>query len=81
MTIPNYMDWMRNLKMTLRYENKEYVLKKPLVEIHELSATPEQLAAYNKHTDDDTKVACIMVATWHLSYKNSMRTTGHTKYA
>lgn len=24
---PNYMVWMRNLKMTLHYENKEYVLK------------------------------------------------------
>lgn len=24
---PNYMDWMQKLKMTLRYENKQYVIE------------------------------------------------------
>ena len=56
------MDWMRNLKMTLRYEGKEYVLEKPLVEIDHSTATPEEIASYNKHSDDATKDACIMVA-------------------
>lgn len=28
---PNYMAWMRNLKVTLRYKNKEYVLEKPSI--------------------------------------------------
>ncbi|GJS15115.1 hypothetical protein Tco_0409587 [Tanacetum coccineum] len=26
LTSPNYMDWIQNLRFTLRYENKEYVL-------------------------------------------------------
>lgn len=59
----NYNDHMRNIKMTLRFEDKEYVLEKELVEIDEDKATPEELASYNKHYGDATKVACIMVAT------------------
>ena len=28
-----YNEWMRNIKMAIRFEDKEYVLKKPLDEI------------------------------------------------
>ena len=59
----NYNDWMRNIKMALRFEDKEYVLEKELKELDESKATPEEYAAYKKHYDDATKVACIMVAT------------------
>jgi hypothetical protein len=59
----NYNDWMRNIKMALRFEDKEYVLDKELGEIDEEIATPEELATYKKHYVDATKVACIMVAT------------------
>ena len=53
---------MRNLKMTLRYEGNEYVLEKPLFEIDHSTTTPEEIASYNKHSDDAMTVACIMVA-------------------
>ncbi|KAI3739943.1 hypothetical protein L2E82_30357 [Cichorium intybus] len=59
----NYNDWMRNIKMALRFEDKEYVLKKELIEIDQETATPEEYASLKKHYDDATKVACIMVAT------------------
>ena len=59
----NYNDWIRNIKMALRFEDKEYVLEKELKELDESKATPEEYAAYKKHYDDATKVACIMVAT------------------
>ncbi|KAL7600497.1 hypothetical protein Lser_V15G27033 [Lactuca serriola] len=59
----NYNDWMCNIKMVLRFEDKEYVLEKELKELDESKATPEEYAAYKKHYDDATKVACIMVAT------------------
>lgn len=62
-TGPNYMEWIRNLKMTIRYEGKEYVLKKPIVELDHSTATPNETVSYNKHSYDVTKVACIMVAT------------------
>lgn len=63
LTGPNYMHWMRNLKENLWYENKEYVLEKPLVEIDQSIATPGEIVSFNKHSDDPTNVACIMVAT------------------
>ncbi|KAI3790954.1 hypothetical protein L2E82_04413 [Cichorium intybus] len=59
----NYNDWIRNIKMTLRFENKKYVLDTELVEVDPDTATPEEVASYQKHVDDATKVACIMIAT------------------
>ena len=44
----------------------EYVLEKRLDEIDETKVTPEEVAAYEKHYKDATKVACIMVATMTL---------------
>ncbi|KAI3778460.1 hypothetical protein L2E82_07787 [Cichorium intybus] len=49
--------------MALRFEHKEYVLETELVEIDPDNATPEEIAQYSKHSDDATKVACIMIAT------------------
>lgn len=49
--------------MALRFENKEYVLDKELIEVDPDTPTPEEYASYKKHYDDATKVACIMVAT------------------
>lgn len=57
------MDWLHNLRMTLRYENKEYVLENPIPEIDKESATPKELDDYNQHVDNATMVACIMIAT------------------
>ena len=48
--------------MDLHFGDKEYVLEKPLDEIDEEKATPEEMVAYKKHYNDATKVACIMVA-------------------
>ena len=59
----NYNDRMRNIKMALHFEYKEYILEKPLDEIVETKATPEEIATYEKHYKDGTKVACVMVAT------------------
>ncbi|KAI3753413.1 hypothetical protein L2E82_25465 [Cichorium intybus] len=59
----NYNDWIRNIKMALRFEHKEYVLETELIEIDPDTATPDEIAQYSKHSDDATKVACIMIAT------------------
>ena len=37
----NYTDWMCNIKMSLQFKNKDYVLKKELNEIDEEKATPD----------------------------------------
>ena len=59
LTGPNYMDWMRNLRFTLRYENKEYVLDEQIPIIND-DSTQEEIEAYQKHYDDANKVSCIM---------------------
>ena len=57
----NYLDWMRNLRITLRYDNREYVLDEQIAVINEHS-TEEEIAANRKHVEDSTKVSCIMIA-------------------
>ena len=59
----NYSDWLMNIKLALRYEDKEYVLDKEFKELDEATLSPEEYAEYKKHYEDATKVACIMVAT------------------
>nr|GEU32226.1 hypothetical protein [Tanacetum cinerariifolium] len=61
LTGPNYMDWMRNLRFTLRYENKEYVLDEKIPTIND-DSTHEEIEAHQKHYDDANKVACIMAS-------------------
>ena len=53
---------MRNIKMSLHFGDKEYVLERPLDEIDEEKATPDEMVTYKKHYNDATKVVCIMVA-------------------
>ncbi|KAL4567872.1 hypothetical protein LXL04_023468 [Taraxacum kok-saghyz] len=57
----NYLDWMRNLRITLRYDDREYVLDTPIAPIDEFS-TEEDIAANHKHVEDSKKVSCIMIA-------------------
>ncbi|GKA89308.1 hypothetical protein Tco_0811120 [Tanacetum coccineum] len=59
LTGPNYMDWMRNIKFTLRYENKEYVLDEKIPTIND-NSSQEEIEAHQKHYDDANKVSCIM---------------------
>ena len=40
----NFNDWIRNIRMVTRYDEKEYVLDKELKEIDEVTATPEEVA-------------------------------------
>ncbi|GJY72795.1 hypothetical protein Tco_0477226 [Tanacetum coccineum] len=50
----NYMDWMRNLRFTLRYENKEYVLDEQ-IPIIDNDSTQEEIEAHQNHYDDANK--------------------------
>ncbi|GJW10177.1 hypothetical protein Tco_1576004 [Tanacetum coccineum] len=54
LTGPNYMDWMRNLRFTLRYENKEYVLDEQIPTIND-NSTQDEIEAHQKHYDDANK--------------------------
>ena len=59
----NFNDWIRNIRMAIRYEEKEYFHGKELKEIDEETATPKKLAKYRAHEKDTTKVSCIMLDT------------------
>ncbi|GJW71420.1 hypothetical protein Tco_0128337 [Tanacetum coccineum] len=48
---PNYMDWMQNLRFTLRCENKEYFLDEQISTIDD-DSTQEEIEAHQKHYDD-----------------------------
>ncbi|GJZ89162.1 hypothetical protein Tco_0660944 [Tanacetum coccineum] len=61
LTGPNYMDWMRNVRFTLRYENKEYVLDEQIPTIND-DLTQEEIEAHQKHYDDANTVSCIMAS-------------------
>ena len=37
----NFNDWIRNIRLAIRYEDKEYVLDKELKEIDVTTFTPE----------------------------------------
>ncbi|CAH1418453.1 unnamed protein product [Lactuca virosa] len=67
----NFNDWIRNIRMVTRYEDKEYVLDKELKEIDESSATPLEIADFRTHERDATKVACIMLATMTAELQKS----------
>ncbi|KAJ9551584.1 hypothetical protein OSB04_015629 [Centaurea solstitialis] len=48
LTGPNYLDWIRALRVALRYEDKEYLLNEDLPILDD-GASPEAVAKYDKH--------------------------------
>ncbi|GJS69623.1 retrotransposon protein, putative, ty1-copia subclass [Tanacetum coccineum] len=61
LTGPNYMEWLRNLRFTLRYENKEYVLNEQIPTIDD-DSTQEEIEAHQKHYDDANKLKEMFLA-------------------
>nr|GEX39148.1 hypothetical protein [Tanacetum cinerariifolium] len=74
LTGPNYMDWIRNLRFTLRYENIEYVLDEQLPTIND-NSTQDEIEAHQKHYDDANKVSCIMAASMSLELQKTSEFT------
>ena len=74
LTGPNYMDWMRNLRFTLRYENKEYVLDEQIPKIDD-DSTQEEIEAHRKHYDDANKVSCIMASSMSPEQQKTFENT------
>ncbi|KAJ9553804.1 hypothetical protein OSB04_017849 [Centaurea solstitialis] len=70
----NYMDWMRNLRFTLRYESKEYVLDEQIPTIHD-GSTQEEIDAHQEHYDDANKVSCIMASSMSPELQKTFENT------
>ncbi|GJU09439.1 hypothetical protein Tco_1131835 [Tanacetum coccineum] len=74
LTSLNYMDWMRNFRFTLRYENKEYVLDEQIPTIND-DSNQEEIEAHQKHYDDANKVSCIMASSMSPELQKTFENT------
>ncbi|WP_205016089.1 hypothetical protein, partial [Pseudonocardia sp. EV170527-09] len=61
LTGPNYLDWLRNLKIVLNSENITYALQSPLPNAPTEAATQQEKDAYQKRMDDDLMTRCYMM--------------------
>ena len=59
---PNYIVWLRNLKIVLRSEKLAYVLEKSVPPVPAGDASNAQHEAYQKHAEDMDVACCIMLA-------------------
>ena len=75
LTGPNYLDWIRTLRIALRFDELEYVLDNELP-ILDQTATPKEKADYLQHDKDSNKVACLMLATMSSELQKSFETLG-----
>ncbi|KAJ8770248.1 hypothetical protein K2173_012657 [Erythroxylum novogranatense] len=62
LTGPNFLDWLRNLRIVLRSEELGYVLEVPLLDPPAADASDEDQKAYCKHLKDSDMSTCIMLA-------------------
>ncbi|KAJ9551125.1 hypothetical protein OSB04_015170 [Centaurea solstitialis] len=75
LTGPNYLDWIRALRIALRYEDKEYLLDEDLPILDD-EASPEAVAEYEKHDKESRKVACLMLASMSPELQKSFENMG-----
>jgi hypothetical protein len=59
----NFMDWYRNLRVFLRQEKIEYVLKEPYPDDLPVGSTTADHRAHEKRYDDVLNVSYLMLAT------------------
>ena len=75
LTGPNYLDWIRALRIALRYEDKVYLLDEDLPILDD-EASPEAVAEYEKHDMESRKVACLMLASMSPELQKSFENMG-----
>lgn len=75
LTGPNYLDWIRALRIALRYEDKEYLLDEDLPILDD-DTSPEAVTEYNKRFAESTKVACLMLASMSPELQKSFENMG-----
>lgn len=62
LTGPNFLDWLRNLRIVLKAEKLAYVLEEPIPDKPSSDATSDQLLVYQKHVSESELASCIMLA-------------------
>ena len=59
----NFIDWIRNLRIVLKQERKDYVLENPIPPKPAANAPRAERDANKKHSDDAVDATCLMLAT------------------
>ena len=62
LTGPNYVDWLRNLKIVLSSERLSYVIDTPSLEPLGEDASEEEKTTYKMWQNDTLSVKCIILA-------------------
>ena len=62
LTGPNFIDWLRNLRIVLRSEKTSYVLDTTVPNQPSGEATLDELNTYKKHIEDSEMATCVMLA-------------------
>ena len=59
---PNFLDWLRNLKIVLRSEKLLFILDEAISEVPPLDALNDMYMAYNQYRDAEQMATCLMLA-------------------
>ena len=62
LTRPNFLDWLRNLRIILRFEKLMFVLGEAILEVSPMDALDEVYMTYNRYRDADEMATCLILA-------------------
>ncbi|GJU93819.1 hypothetical protein Tco_1318575 [Tanacetum coccineum] len=68
----NFLDWNKNLRITLKYEGKLHHIDSPLHEPHATTATPDQVISYQALLVEQDEVTVLMLACMTLELQKEM---------
>ena len=69
----NFIDWIRNLRILLKKERKDYVLENPIPPEPAANAPRAKRDAYRKHSDDAVDATCLMLATMNSKLQKQLK--------
>ena len=62
LTGPNFLDWIRNLKIILQFEKLLFILDEAIPKVPPVDAPNEVYTAYNQYRDAEEMATCLMLA-------------------
>ena len=72
LTKPNFLDWLRNLRIILRSKKILLILDKAAPEVPPVDAPNEVYMTYNQYKDDEEMTTCLMLASMLPDLQNNM---------
>ncbi|KAJ9553605.1 LOW QUALITY PROTEIN: hypothetical protein OSB04_017650 [Centaurea solstitialis] len=72
----NYVDWLRNLRIVLRMENKQRAIEEPLPAAPAAGASQAVWEEYEKRLTESNEAACLMLATMVPELQKGMESLG-----